>query len=163
MVGAEALVRWKSTKGFLMPDSFIPIFEKNGFVRKLDMYMFEEVCVLLKRWRAEGKTLLPISINMSRTHLNNMNFIKELQEMMQEYQIPYDLIELELTESAFMDEDIDIVSVMNQLKSVGFRLSMDDFGSGYSCLNMLTHIPVDVVKIDKGFMGRKKLMGKGRL
>lgn len=163
MVGAEALVRWQSVKGFLMPDSFIPIFEKNGFVRRLDMYMFEEVCSLLSKWIHTGQPVVPISINLSRAHLNNTNFINELQEIMHRYSIPYDLIELELTESAIMDEDIDIVKVMNALKKAGFRLSMDDFGSGYSSLNMLRRIPVDVVKIDKGFLGRKDIDSKGRI
>lgn len=163
MVGAEALVRWQSPKGLLMPDSFIPVFEKNGFVRKLDMYMFEEVCKLIRNWIGRGHTPLPISINMSRTHLNTTTFIDELKDMMAKYKIPYNLIEIELTESAFMDEDVDVVSVMNQLKDAGFRLSMDDFGSGYSSLNMLRNIPIDVVKIDKGFMGRSDIDAKGRI
>lgn len=152
IVGAEALVRWNSRdKGFLRPDEFIPVMEKNGFIVQVDFYVLEEVCKLMNSWIRAGKTPIPISVNQSRRHFNAPNYIAELEMLIGKYGIPKNVIELELTENSFQ-ENRSVVSVMERMKSLGFMLSMDDFGSGFSSLNLLREIPIDVLKLDKGFL-----------
>lgn len=151
--GAEALVRWVSpSKGFMMPGQFIPLFEKNGFIAKLDFYVFERVYSDLRRWMDEGRTVVPISVNLSRVHLSDDTFIGKLITMAEKYQIPAPLIEFELTESVFVDNISSVIKVMNRLKKLGFLISIDDFGSGYSSLRLLRDLPVDYLKLDKEFL-----------
>lgn len=150
VAGAEALIRWHHpTLGFLTPSRFIPIFEHNGFLLKLDCYVYEKVCCLLQSWIESGETPIPISVNMSRLHVRQQNFVEELEQMVNSHGVPAELIEIELTENAFFEDTQQIIDVMEQLKSKGFRLSMDDFGSGYSSLNLLNMLPVDTVKLDR--------------
>lgn len=152
IVGAEALVRWQHPKkGLISPGVFIPIFEKNGFITELDMFVFTQVCKNFKRWENESFPTFPISINLSRVHLENPDFIFELENITKEYGIEPDLIEIELTESAIFDNTKILFKIMQALKSVGFKVSMDDFGSGYSSLNMLKDMPIDVLKLDRQF------------
>lgn len=152
IVGAEALVRWNSRdRGFLRPDEFVPILEKNGFIVNLDFYVLEEVCKLISSWIEEGKNPISISVNQSRKHFSYPQYISKLSELIEKYNIPPHLIELELTESSFLDNN-NIIPVMDQMRNLGFILSMDDFGSGFSSLNLLREIPIDVLKLDKGFL-----------
>ena len=150
--GAEALVRWKSSSyGLIPPNEFIPLFEKNGFIIKLDYYMFSHVCKLLREWIDSGKPVVPISVNLSRKHMKEQGLIGRLKEIQEKYQVPCELIELELTE-AFVFEDLErFKSIIAEIHEAGYRCSMDDFGSGYSSLNVLKEIPVDILKLDRGF------------
>lgn len=163
MVGAEALVRWNSDTGLIMPDKFIPVFEKNNNICELDMYIFEEVCKILRSWIDQKKPVVPISVNLSRNNIEDDSFIEKMKKYVDKYDIPVQLLEIELTESAFMENQVEIVNIMEKLKKAGFKLSMDDFGSGYSSLNLLAEMPVDVVKIDKGFLKHHNMLGKERI
>lgn len=152
VTGAEALVRWKHNGTLLSPGQFIPLFERNGFVTKLDFYMFREVCRLQKSWQNQGLTPKIISVNMSRAHLRNPEFVQDLVNYCKEYEIDPKYFEIEITESAAF-ENIDILmAVFTQIKEAGFHVSIDDFGTGYSSLNMLKDLPVDVLKIDRSFL-----------
>lgn len=149
---AEALVRWISpVKGMIMPDNFIPLFEKNGFIVKLDMYMVECACKKLREWQDSNMQVLPISVNQSRSCLYQNNYVQELMAILDKYQISPSLIELEITERAFFEEESALISIIEQLHWFGFKVAMDDFGAGYSSLNMLQDVLVDVLKIDKNF------------
>lgn len=161
--GAEALIRWNSPDfGFVSPGDFIPIAEKNGFVVELDFFILEEVCRCMRRWIDDGKKPVVISVNQSRLHLNYDDYIWRLREIVDKYDIPYEYIELELTESVFTENAEKLLKIMHKLHEIGFKLSLDDFGSGYSSLNMLKDMPVDVVKIDKEFFSDTMNTQKGR-
>ena len=161
--GAEALIRWNSPEfGFISPGDFIPIAEKNGFVVELDFFILEEVCRTMRHWIDEGKKPVVISVNQSRLHLNYDDYIWRLREIVDKYDIPYEYIELELTESVFTENAEKLLKIMHKLHEIGFKLSLDDFGSGYSSLNMLKDMPVDVVKIDKEFFSDTMNTQKGR-
>ncbi|MBQ8199875.1 MAG: GGDEF domain-containing protein [Lachnospiraceae bacterium] len=150
--GGEALVRWIRADGSMVfPDQFIPVFEKNGFVEKLDLYMLEEVCKKLRRLIDENKEIFPISVNQSRILLHNPDYINQVAKILKRYRIPNGFVELEITETVFFDERNLMISTMNQLKSMDVSISMDDFGSGYSSLNMLKDVQFDVLKIDREF------------
>lgn len=154
IIGAEALVRWNDPKhGMIQPDDFIPLFEKNGFVKRIDTYMFEEVCKLLDKWKKEMNqfTDMVISVNFSRLHLNNLLLPGELKEITNRYQIDPQMIEIELTEGTIFENNSMMVVIMNQLKDFGFHISIDDFGSAYSSLNNLKNLPADILKLDKAF------------
>lgn len=161
--GAEALIRWNSkTFGFVYPSDFIPLSEKNGFVVELDFFILEEVCKAMRRWIDDGKTPVVISVNQSRLHLNFEDYIWRLREIVDKYEIPYEYIELELTESVFTENAELLLKTMRKLHEIGFKLSIDDFGSGYSSLNMLKDIPADVIKIDREFFNGTVNSQKGR-
>ncbi|MCM1165130.1 MAG: EAL domain-containing protein [Lachnospiraceae bacterium] len=161
--GGEALIRWNSREfGFVYPDRFIPIAEKNGFVVELDFFILEEICKAMRRWIDRGLTPVVISVNQSRMHLNNDDYIWRLREIVDKYGIPYEYIELELTESVFTEDSELMLRIMQKLHEIGFKLSIDDFGSGYSSLNMLKDIPADVVKIDREFFSDTVNSQKGR-
>ncbi len=161
--GAEALIRWDSKDfGFISPADFIPIAEKNGFVVELDFFILEEVCRTMRHWIDDGKKPVVVSVNQSRLHLNYDDYIWRLREIVDKYNIPYEYIELELTESVFTENAEKLLKIMHKLHEIGFKLSLDDFGSGYSSLNMLKDMPVDVVKIDKEFFSDTVNTSKGR-
>nr|MBQ8253397.1 EAL domain-containing protein [Lachnospiraceae bacterium] len=150
--GGEALVRWIKPDGSMVfPDQFIPVFEKNGFVEKLDLYMLEEVCKKLRRLIDADKQIFPISVNQSRILLHNPDYINQVAKILKRYRIPNGYVELEITETVFFDERNLMINTMNQLKSMDVSISMDDFGSGYSSLNMLKDVHFDVLKIDREF------------
>ncbi|MEH6943762.1 EAL domain-containing protein [Bacillus sp. JJ722] len=161
IAGAEALVRWNHSKaGMISPAEFIPVFEKNGFIISLDFYVFEKVCQKIKEWIRLDYHLVPISVNISRVHLNKKDFISRLVQLVKKYDIPPHLIELELTESTFT-ENIDLlIKIMKELKEAGFKISVDDFGTGFSSLNLLKVLPVDVLKLDKSFLDREETTAK---
>lgn len=151
VIGAEALVRWKHPRrGMIPPDLFIPIFEKNGFIIKLDEYIWEEACKQISKWLDEGKEI-PISVNISRLHTYDTDFVEKLMRLVRTYQIPVHLLQLEFTESMFVEDEQTLLSLMHRLKEQGFTLLMDDFGSGYSSLNMLKNVPIDIIKLDRAF------------
>lgn len=149
IIGAEALVRWiDPEKGMVPPNDFIPIFEKNGFVVKIDEYIWECACREIRKWIDLGIKPVPISVNVSRVHLSNANFVEYLEMLIKKYDIPKRLLELEITETA---ENINSNKMIQVAKDNNFRLLMDDFGSGYSSLNTLRSTPFDVLKIDRSF------------
>ncbi|MDD2967776.1 MAG: EAL domain-containing protein [Desulfovibrionaceae bacterium] len=163
IVGAEGLVRWQHPeKGLIAPNHFIPFFEKNGFILQLDEYVWEEACKMLCRWIQQGHSPLPISINMSRRHIHDPLLHSKLTALVQKYALVPSLLQLEVTESAFLENENDLYTVVNSLREDCFLLSMDDFGSGYSSLNMLKNIPVDFIKIDKGFINEVATTERGK-
>ena len=153
VIGAEALVRWNhKTRGLLSPGMFIPLAEETGFIREIDFFMFESVCKKLAEWKKHGKNLITISVNFSRDHLSDDDFVPKLIKIASDYGVEPKYLEIELTESAVYDEMGKLLEVMYHIKEAGFGLSMDDFGSGYSSLHLLREMPVDVLKLDKGFL-----------
>lgn len=153
MIGAEALVRWIEPSGrILPPDYFIPIFERNGFILRMDMVVYKQVFCFIKKMIDEGKYPVPISVNISRLHIEVADFAEQFVALARIYQIPPSLIEIEVTESVFADKDSSIKEMTEKFVSYGFTVSIDDFGSGYSSLNLLTTMPVHVLKIDKNFI-----------
>ncbi len=161
IIGAEALVRWlHPERGMIFPDQFIPVIEENGFIKRLDYYIWEEACRFIKRCEAAGINNCPVSVNVSRIHLRDNECIGILSDMIKDYSIQKKLLELEITETA---DDQQISMKALQLKEEGFTLLMDDFGSGYSSLNILLETPFDVIKLDRKFMINMMLSGKGRL
>ena len=157
--GAEALVRWYRPNGEVVyPDEFIPLFEQNGFIIRLDLYMFEEICKLIRQWQYGGISPLPrVSVNISQITLLSEGLCETLMEIIKRCQVGTKYIELELTESAFSNNMEKTMQVVAKLKQLGFYISLDDFGSGYSSLNMLKDINVDVIKIDKEFLNHPVL------
>lgn len=150
--GAEALVRWiHPTEGFVAPYKFIPIFEKNGFITKLDDYMISETARIQSEWYKAGKKIVPVSVNVSRVHFLMNNLADHIAALVDCYELPHEYIELELTESAFFDDKEALLKTVNEMKHLGFHVSMDDFGSGYSSLNSLKELPLDVIKLDAEF------------
>lgn len=150
--GAEALVRWiHPTEGFIPPNRFIPIFEKNGFILKLDDYMLEEIARVQAGWLSEGRKLVPISVNVSRAHFTREDLAEHICAIVDKYKVPHNVIELELTESAFFDDKKVLINTVQKLRAAGFQVSMDDFGAGYSSLNSLKELQIDVLKIDANF------------
>lgn len=151
LVGAEALVRWiHPEKGLIPPMKFIPLFEKNGFVIKMDQYIWEEACKKIRDWLDHGITPVPISVNLSRKHLQSDCFIDVLNGLVKKYDIPKEYLEIEITET--VEEDGGMDNGVSLLKNNGFTLLMDDFGSGYSSLNTLKNTQFDVIKIDRAFL-----------
>lgn len=155
--GAEALSRWKNpAEGMIYPDEFIPLFERNGFIIQLDLWVFEQVCISLRKWLNEGKVPVKISINCSRMHLKDKRFLKSYQKISSRYKIPENLLEIELTESVVMENTEQLTKIIEDIHEAGYGCSMDDFGSGYSSLNLIQEIPVDVLKLDKIFFRNSK-------
>lgn len=152
VVGAEALVRWLHDGKLIPPGDFIPVFEKNGFVTRIDYYMFEEVCKLQKKYISMGIKPKIISVNMSRVHINKTHFVADLADICDKYGVSTKYLEIEITESAAYENPIKLYEIFKEIKSYGFHVSIDDFGSGYSSLNMLKDLPVDVLKIDRSFL-----------
>ena len=152
MKGTEALIRWQSPIfGFVSPGKFIPIFEHNGFITEIDHYMLEHVAADQKRWMDEGIECVPISVNFSRAHFIESDLAEQIRDTVDRFGAPRNLIEIELTESAFFDDKNALIKTISKLKEYGFAVSMDDFGSGYSSLNSLKDMPLDILKLDAEF------------
>ena len=150
--GAEALIRWQSpVHGFITPYKFIPIFEKNGFITNIDHYMISHAARDQRRWLDMGYECVPISVNVSRAHFIESDLAEQIRDMVDKEGTPHRLIEIELTESAFFDDKNAMINTIEKLKQNGFSVSMDDFGSGYSSLNSLKDMPLDVLKLDAEF------------
>lgn len=153
IMGAEALVRWvHPEKGLVSPGAFVPIFEKNGFISELDAFILRATCKIIRRWLDEKKEVYPISVNVSRADLYNPNLLSQIKDCVDEYQVPHELIAFELTESAFILDNRQLYNLASLLRENQFQVLMDDFGSGYSSLNVLREMPVDVLKIDLKFL-----------
>ena len=151
IVGAEALVRWDSPTGFMTPAKFIPLFEQNGFIINLDQYIFESVCKAVRYWLDNGKKAVPISINVSRLQFYRLDFVKRYTKIKDKYEIPDGILELEFTESIVFENLELLKKIVLSLKKAGFMCSIDDFGSGYSSLNVLKNLPMDTLKLDRLF------------
>lgn len=153
VVGAEALVRWHNADGSLKyPDQFIPVLEEVGYIVNVDFCVFRQVLACLKRWKAEGRQRVPISVNFSRVHFRDQHFGDKVLEMLKEYDVEPEYIEIEVTESCISGNPMGMVKQMTQLRENGLKIAMDDFGIGYSSLGMLVDANVDIVKVDKSFI-----------
>ncbi len=153
IIGAEALVRWVEPDGkMIFPGDFIPVFEQNGFITQLDFYMFTSVCGIIKDWIKNDIECVPISVNFSKAHLLNPNFVEDLVKIVRAHGIPTKYLEIEITETAFIDNEAQFSSIFEQLDRYGFRVSMDDFGSGYSSLGALKNLKVQIIKLDRSFL-----------
>ena len=155
LAGAEALIRWEHpTLGRISPGEFIPLFETNGLIRRLDSYVWSETAAQLHRWKEQFGVSLPVSVNVSRTELYDANLEDELLSLVAlEHLLPQEL-HLEITESAYTKDDDQLIDAVSRLRGDGFFIEMDDFGSGYSSLNTLTSLPFDALKLDMRFIRR---------
>jgi len=169
IVGGEALVRWiHPKKGLISPGEFIPVFESNGFIRELDYYVWEACCAFLRDARDRGLPVPPISVNVSRIHFYGSELQRHLEKLLEKYALRPEDLELEITESIYAEDPDIILRKCDALRGAGFRVEMDDFGSGYSSLNMLKELPLDVVKMDLRFLaedsdGERQKRGRGIL
>ncbi len=164
LAGAEALVRWIHPKeGFIPPNRFIPIFERNGFILKLDDYMLEEIARQQAQWINQGRRVVPISVNISRAHFAREDLAEHICSIVDKYGVPHQVIELELTESAFFDDKNVLLQTVKKLRESGFIVSMDDFGAGYSSLNSLKELQLDVLKLDADFFRGIDMQERGLL
>lgn len=153
LAGAEALVRWQHPEwGLLLPSEFIPLFEKNGFITKLDQYVWNKVCSVLQAWSGAGGVPLSISVNVSRADVYQADLIELLTATLEAYGLPASSLHLEITESAYTEHPDQLVATVRRLRELGFVIEMDDFGSGYSSLNMLNQMPLDILKLDMKFI-----------
>ena len=154
LYGAEALVRWKHNGKMVPPSEFVPLFEKNKFILKLDVYVFEQVCSDMKTWKEKYGKEPVVSVNVSRDHFLDEHFLEKYMMIAAKYGVNTNNIDLEITESATVEAGIDIIEIMNKMKKLGFLISIDDFGTGYSSLSTLQDMPADILKIDKSFVDR---------
>lgn len=164
IVGAEALIRWNHPeRGYILPGQFIPVFEKNGFITQLDQYVWESVCKCLRRWVDENSPLkeMPISVNISRLDFYRTDLCSIFFSLIEQYQLKPQQLKLEITESAYIDEPQHVIDAIKKLREYGFTIQMDDFGSGYSSLNTLKNMPVDILKLDMKFLTNEGDTDKG--
>ena len=160
IIGAEALARWiHPEKGMISPADFVPVFEENGFILKLDQIIWESACRKIREWIDKGIEPVPISVNISREYIHTFDVVGEMLHLVNKYDIPIKLLELEITETTDSEGVSDVVQKM---KDAGFTMLMDDFGSGYSSLNMLQKTQFDVLKIDRGFLSEFMESSRGR-
>ncbi|MBR1507191.1 MAG: EAL domain-containing protein [Eubacterium sp.] len=153
MVGAEALMRWKHPLyGLQYPSDFIPVLEKNNLIYKADLHVFDMVCRFQKRCMEEGIAIVPISVNMSRYDIYNHNYVEEIEAIRKKYDVPVKYLRIEITESSAIGGMELVSSVLSKLHEYGYLVEMDDFGSGYSSLNILKDLDVDIIKLDMKFM-----------
>lgn len=153
LIGAESLVRWIHPEdGFMNPGLFIPMFEKNGFITKLDKYVWEETCRHQRMWIDQGYKVVPISVNVSRNDIYSDDLVGFFKSLIAKYRLPASLLHLEITETAYTQGQDKLIAIIKELSALGFYVEMDDFGSGYSSLNMLSEVPVDMLKLDMVFM-----------
>lgn len=151
--GAEALSRWiHPIDGIRSPGIYISIFEKNGFISALDMYIFEEVCRIKKSWKGELYEHIPVSFNMSRLHMFDQEFPNQLESIAKRYGVPTNELEVEITEGIFIKDNREMIWMVEKLEEKGFLVSIDDFGSGFSALNLIKDIPVNTIKLDREFL-----------
>lgn len=164
LCGAEVLCRWlHPEKGLIPPNDFIPLFEKNGFILKLDEYMWEQACKTLRVWLDAGRNPMPLSVNISRYHIQHNDLEAVFTRLLNKYKLTSDLLTLEITESLFLDKPEQLNEVLERLQTMGFKLEVDDFGSGFSSLNLIRNITVDTIKIDKDFLDNEIASDKGKI
>ena len=153
VIGAEALIRWIKPDGsFIYPDQFIPLFENNGLIVEVDYFVYRKVFEHIKRQLDDNLPVVPVSMNVSRIHLSSDGIFEYVKNLFEEYKIPPELIEFELTENIYIEDMNSVLPLINKFKNLGIKVSMDDFGSGYSSLNELNNLPIDVLKLDRVFM-----------
>ena len=161
LCGAEALVRWKHPElGMISPGIFVPLLESNGLVRELDHYVWRETAAQLKEWKKTTGRTVPVSVNVSRVDMLDPELLETLKCLVSENSLSYGDLHLEITESAYTQDAKQIINTVNTLRETGFVIEMDDFGSGYSSLNMITTLPIDVLKVDMMFI-RNAFSGNG--
>lgn len=149
VAGAEALVRWNHpVYGFMSPADFIPLFERSGFITKVDEYVWNQVCVDIKALQEAGLPVVPVSINVSRKDLATNQFVKMVKGLLEKYQLDPQLFHMELTESMYMEDAEILAPLLQEMKEFGIQIELDDFGSGYSSLGILSKLPVDIIKLD---------------
>ncbi|EMJ4521456.1 EAL domain-containing protein [Clostridioides difficile] len=154
MIGSEALIRWNHPEhGFISPAVFIPIAEKSKLILKIGRFVFEMVCNDLSEWKKQGKKIVPVSVNLSRVELYQPDIVKFINKTIQMYNLSSDFIEIEITETVAINELNILKNVLNELRKHGFSISMDDFGTGYSSISCLRDMPIDILKLDKSFLG----------
>ncbi len=157
IMGAEALVRWWENGKMISPAKFIPIAEKSGIVTEIDKQVYDALFQQIKQWLKNGYCVPVISFNVSRLHLYDDNFVDYMKSLVDKYEIPYELLEIELTESVFFNNADRMKDMITRLRSLGFKISMDDFGTGYSTLSLMKSLPMDVLKIDGNFFYNNQL------
>lgn len=164
LIGAEALVRWQKADGaFVYPDEFIPLIERSGQIVEVDYYVYRQVFSFLADRLKEGKRVVPVSVNVSRVHLNRMHILEYVKELLEEFQVPCSLVEFELTESIYLEDTERALELIKGLHKMGFKISMDDFGSGYSSLNLLSKLPIDIIKLDRVFLKEGEMQENDRI
>lgn len=162
--GAEALIRWNHpVEGIISPARFIPLFERNGFITKVDNFIWREACKILRRWIDDGYKPVPISVNVSRLHMFDDNLCDKIIALLNEYNLPRHLLVLEVTETVMYDDSESMNRMLNKMRNMGFQIAMDDFGSGYSSLNMLENMCLDELKIDRAFLSRASNTENGKI
>ncbi|MGN0167098.1 MAG: putative bifunctional diguanylate cyclase/phosphodiesterase [Acetatifactor sp.] len=152
IIGAEALCRWQHDGNLISPGRFIPVLEQSKAICVLDFYMLEHVCMDIRKWLDEGRPVVKISVNLSRCHFDDMDLLKDIMEIIDKHHVPHEYIEIELTETTTDVSFKDLKRIVYSLKEQGVSTSIDDFGIGYSSLNLLRELPWDVLKIDKSFL-----------
>lgn len=162
--GAEALIRWNHpVEGVISPGRFIPLFERNGFVTKVDEFIWRQACAILRKWIDDGYKPVPISVNVSRLHMFDDNLCDKIIALLNEYSLPRHLLVLEVTETVMYDDSEAMNRMLNKMRNMGFQIAMDDFGSGYSSLNMLENMCLDELKIDRAFLTRASSTENGKV
>ncbi len=162
--GAEALVRWKKPDGtIIQPDQFVPIIERSGQIIAVDYFMYREVFKFISQRLQQGLAVVPISINVSRQHFKKLDIINYVKSLLNEYKIPPKYIEFEITETVCMADTAKAMKFIRTFHELGFKVSMDDFGSGYSSLYLLSELPIDIIKMDKCFLQSEELQKKERV
>ena len=161
ITGAEALVRWRNkNKGMISPGEFIPILEKSGFITLLDKYIWEKVCIWQRRRLDRGLPVLPVSVNVSRVDMYAIDLVSCFKELTAKYDIPRSCVKIEITETVYAEDNEKIGKIAESLRKEGFAVYLDDFGSGYSSLNMLKNVYVDAIKIDMHFLDMDEVNAK---
>ncbi len=163
MTGCESLCRWIRKNAVVSPGLFIPLFEKNGFIRELDKYVWERAFFTVEKWLREGKKIVPVSVNISRKSLVDDSIIHTITLLKSKYSVPTQYIHFEVTESAYATNQEELIARVNKIRDLGFKIAMDDFGSGYSSFNSLKDIPIDILKLDMGFLRKNSNAERGRL
>lgn len=153
LTSAEALIRWIHPKlGFISPGDFIPLFESNGLIQKVDNFVWNEAAIQIRKWKQKYGITVPVSVNVSRIDILDPTLEANLDKILDENQLSPQEYMLEITESAYSENAKGLIEVVENLRKKGFRIEMDDFGSGYSSLNMITSLPIDILKIDMSFV-----------
>lgn len=163
IAGAEALVRWNHPEfGFLGPNEFIPLFEQNGFITELDQFVWRKTCAVIAEWITMGNKYVPVSVNVSRKDIYHANLPEFFADLVQQYGLKPKHLHLEITETAYTQDAAQLIRVVNELRELGFMIEMDDFGSGYSSLNMLSELPIDILKLDMRFIQKETEKNENR-
>ena len=163
IIGAEALVRWKKDGKFIFPDQFIPAIERSRQIIEVDYYMYKEVFAFIRKRLDAGLKVVPISLNVSRQHLKHLEIIDYVKRLLEEYKIPTEYLEFELTETVCMEDTKNAMQFIDSFHEMGIKVSMDDFGSGYSSLNLLSEMPLDIIKLDRCFLHSDILQKKEKI